>query len=47
VHRLEENLSAVNVELSANDLREIEQATSTIAVQGQRYTEASQRMIDR
>jgi aryl-alcohol dehydrogenase-like predicted oxidoreductase len=47
VHRLEENLGAVNVELSAADLREIDQAASKIVVHGQRYTEASQRMIDR
>jgi len=47
LHRLEENLGAVNVELSAADLREIEQAASKIAVHGRRYSEASQRMIDR
>ena len=47
VYRLEENLGAVSVDLSAEDLREIEDATSKIAVQGHRYTEASQRMIDR
>jgi aryl-alcohol dehydrogenase-like predicted oxidoreductase len=47
VYRLEENLGAVNVDLSAEDLREIEDATSKIAVQGHRYAEASQRMIDR
>jgi len=47
LHRLEENLGAVNVELSAADLRGIDEAASTIAVHGQRYTEASQRMIDR
>jgi len=45
--RLEENLGAVDVELTAADLREINQAASTIAVHGQRYAEASQRMIDR
>jgi aryl-alcohol dehydrogenase-like predicted oxidoreductase len=47
LHRLEENLGAMNVELSTADLREIDQAASTIAVRGQRYAEASQRMIDR
>jgi len=47
LHRLEENLGAVDVELSAEDLRELAQATSQIAVHGQRYAEASQRMIDR
>jgi aryl-alcohol dehydrogenase-like predicted oxidoreductase len=47
LHRLEENLGAANVVLSAADLREIDQAASKIAVHGQRYAEASQRMIDR
>ena len=47
VHRLEENLGAVAVELTANDLREIETALSTIEVQGHRYGEASQKMVDR
>jgi aryl-alcohol dehydrogenase-like predicted oxidoreductase len=47
LHRLEENLGAMNVELSTADLRAIDQAASTIAVHGQRYAEASQRMIDR
>jgi aryl-alcohol dehydrogenase-like predicted oxidoreductase len=37
LHRLEENLSAADVELTADDLREIEQAVSTVAVQGERY----------
>jgi len=37
LHRLEENLSAADVELTADDLRQIEQAVSTIAVQGDRY----------
>jgi aryl-alcohol dehydrogenase-like predicted oxidoreductase len=47
LYRLEENLGAMNVELSAADLREIDQAASKIVVHGQRYAEASQRMIDR
>ncbi len=37
--RLEENLGAVAVVLTADDLREIEQAASRIAVQGARYPE--------
>jgi len=44
--RLEENLGATDVELTADDLREID-AASRIEVQGARYREASQRMIDR
>lgn len=46
-HRLEENLGAVDVELTPDELREIDAATATIPVQGDRYSEASQRMIDR
>ena len=45
--RLEENLGAVAVELTADDLREIDRATSRITVQGARYAEANERMIDR
>jgi aryl-alcohol dehydrogenase-like predicted oxidoreductase len=47
LHRLEENLAAASVELSAEDLRDIESAASRIEVQGARYSEAAQRMIDR
>ena len=46
LHRLEENLGAVDVELSADDLREIEGTASAIMVQGARYSESSQRWID-
>ncbi|MBV9492970.1 MAG: aldo/keto reductase, partial [Acidobacteria bacterium] len=47
LHRLEENLGAVNVTLSADDLREIDEASSAITIQGARYSEGAQRMIDR
>ncbi|HET6701577.1 MAG TPA: aldo/keto reductase [Gemmatimonadaceae bacterium] len=47
LHRLEENLGAATIELTANDLREIDEAASQITVQGARYSESSQRMIDR
>lgn len=47
LHRLEENIGAVGVELTPADLREIERAASEISVQGHRYSEGSQRMIDR
>jgi aryl-alcohol dehydrogenase-like predicted oxidoreductase len=47
LHRLEENLGAATVELTPDDLREIESAASRIPVQGARYSESSQRMIDR
>jgi aryl-alcohol dehydrogenase-like predicted oxidoreductase len=46
-HRLEENVGAVAVELTADDLRVIEDAASKIPVQGARYSEAAQKMIDR
>ena len=38
LHRLEENIGAASVSLSANDLREIEEATSEVTVHGARYT---------
>jgi aryl-alcohol dehydrogenase-like predicted oxidoreductase len=47
LHRLEENLGAVNVKLTADDLRQLEVAASKIPVQGERYPESAQRMIDR
>ncbi len=40
LHRLEENLGAVNVELTPDDLREIEDAASKIPVKGERLPEA-------
>ncbi len=47
LHRLEENLGAVNVELTPDDLREIDAAASTITLHGQRYSEGWQKLIDR
>jgi len=47
LHRLEENLGAADVDLTPEDLWEIEDAASRIPVHGERYSEASQRMIDR
>jgi len=46
-HRLQENVAAASVELTEGDLREIESAASQITVQGARYSENAQRMIDR
>lgn len=43
LHRLEENIGAVDVELTAGDLREIEAAASQITVQGARYSEENER----
>jgi aryl-alcohol dehydrogenase-like predicted oxidoreductase len=47
LHRLEENLGAVDVELTPDDLREIEAALTTIKVQGARYPESAARMAGR
>ncbi len=47
LHRLQENVGAAAVELSTSDLQEIENAVSQIKVQGARYSEAAQRMINR
>lgn len=47
LHRLEENLGAVNVELTADDLNELENLTKQINIQGERYSEAAQKMINR
>ena len=45
--RLEENLAAVAIELTSDDLREIESAASQITVQGTRYPERMEQMTDR
>ena len=47
LHRLEENLGAVNVELTPDDLRQIDEASSQITIHGARYGEGSQKMVDR
>jgi len=47
LHRLQENIGAVSVELTGEDRREIEEAASQIDIVGARYSEVSQRMIDR
>ena len=47
LHRLEENLGAVNVELTADDLSELENLTKQVDVKGARYSEAAQKMINR
>jgi aryl-alcohol dehydrogenase-like predicted oxidoreductase len=47
LHRLQENLGAANVELSAEDLKDIQSAFSGIEVQGERYPEALQRLVGR
>jgi len=47
LHRLRENVEAASVELTESDLNEIENAASEITVQGARYSEGAQRMVDR
>ena len=44
LHRLEENLSAVDLQLTADDLREIDSSLSKIKVQGERLPEAALQM---
>jgi aryl-alcohol dehydrogenase-like predicted oxidoreductase len=46
-HRLEENLGAAAMRLTADDLREIDRAASEISVQGARYPDRLQRRTGR
>jgi aryl-alcohol dehydrogenase-like predicted oxidoreductase len=46
LHRLEENIGSADVELSADELAEIEEAASKIPIQGGRYNEAHERMTN-
>jgi aryl-alcohol dehydrogenase-like predicted oxidoreductase len=46
-HRLDENLGAAAVQLTADDLRQIETAVSKITVQGARYPEHAEQMTGR
>ena len=43
LHRLEENIGAASIELTADDLREIESAASNIPIEGERYPEKMER----
>jgi aryl-alcohol dehydrogenase-like predicted oxidoreductase len=47
LHRLEENIGAAQVELTPDDLEEIESAASDITVQGARYPEQMQKLVGR
>jgi aryl-alcohol dehydrogenase-like predicted oxidoreductase len=47
LHRLEENIGAVSVELTADDLRDIDDAASKITVHGARYPEKLEQMTGR
>jgi aryl-alcohol dehydrogenase-like predicted oxidoreductase len=46
LNRLQENIGAADIELSADELAEIEDAASKIQVQGGRYNEAAERMTN-
>ena len=47
LHRLEENLGGASLQLTADEIRKLAEAASKVAVQGERYPEAFQRMINR
>ena len=47
LHRLEENIAAAKVELSSDDLREIETVLSNVTVQGERYPAQFQQLVSR
>lgn len=47
LHRLEENLGAANVKLSAQEVKQLTELTSTVEVKGARYPEAMQHMVNR
>jgi aryl-alcohol dehydrogenase-like predicted oxidoreductase len=47
IERLEENLAAADLQLTSDDLGELDSASASVQVQGARYPEAMQRMIDR
>lgn len=47
LNRIEENLGAANVELNAEDRQDLEDGLEALAILGHRYSESSQRMIDR
>ena len=47
LHRLEENIGAVSLELTSDDLREIDRASSEIKVEGSRYPEQLEQMTGR
>ena len=47
LHRLDENIGAVSIELTSDDLREIDSAASKIMVQGARYPENLEKMTGR
>lgn len=47
LHRLEENIGATTLELSTEEIQEIRTAVENIAIQGNRYNEGTQKLINR
>jgi aryl-alcohol dehydrogenase-like predicted oxidoreductase len=47
LHRLEENIGSTNIEFTDDELREIDNASSEIKVQGERYPEQLQKLVGR
>lgn len=47
IHRLEENMAAAEIIIDDNDLKEINEAVTKIQVQGNRYSEQQQKMVNR
>lgn len=47
LHRLQENNAAVNIELSAAELKTITEAADKLQIQGARYPESFQKMVDK
>lgn len=47
LHRLQENIGSADLQLTESDLKEINEAVSKVEVQGERYSEQSQKMVDR
>ena len=46
-HRLEENIGASELKLTADDLQQIDEAVSRIRIQGHRYGDGSEKMVDK
>lgn len=46
LHRLEENIAAGGVELTGDDLRDIDRALAQVSIQGDRYPEQLQKMVN-
>jgi aryl-alcohol dehydrogenase-like predicted oxidoreductase len=47
LHRLEENLGAVTLQLSVEELQKMDEASAKIKISGERYSETAQKWIDR